>query len=126
MDEPSSHPLRTKVGEAVGAASTCWVGGTGPLVFDSQRAVEIINGLLSDVSEYETNLVKASTQAVARAHAYLILLTEARAMLREVARGTALAATSLEAKDWVERFQAVLEYPPLIDLDQLVLDTDGA
>lgn len=40
--------------QALGAASTCWVGGTGELEFDSSRAKEIGEALLREVNRAMT------------------------------------------------------------------------
>lgn len=40
------------VGQSVGAASVCWVGGTGDREFDSTRASAIVDGLMAYLSDY--------------------------------------------------------------------------
>lgn len=42
---PNDLPLREWIGQAIGAASGCWVGGTGDLEFDSAKAKEIYESL---------------------------------------------------------------------------------
>jgi hypothetical protein len=38
------------LGQALGAASVCWVGGTGPLEFDSVRAARIFTALRGEIA----------------------------------------------------------------------------
>lgn len=49
-DEPWT--LRQAVGQALGGASTCWVGGTGSQEFDSTRAGHIVDLLLKEIEDF--------------------------------------------------------------------------
>jgi len=51
-DKEYAGPLRELVFTAVGAASTCWHGGTGPAVFDEEQATAVANGLLYGLLPY--------------------------------------------------------------------------
>lgn len=50
--------LTEVVGQSVGAASMCWVGGTGDREFDSARASAIVEGLMAYLSDYMDNVRK--------------------------------------------------------------------
>jgi hypothetical protein len=47
-DEPGTDPIQT-IFQAIGQASTCWVGGTGGLVFDGDAAVACAETLINDL-----------------------------------------------------------------------------
>jgi hypothetical protein len=43
--------------EAIGAASMCWIGGTGSLVFDTDTATAIAEQLIKDIRKlYEESI----------------------------------------------------------------------
>ncbi len=62
--------LEEVIGQALGAASTCWVGGTGDREFDSARAKEVMTALLGEVRRFQRlALEDAATRAVELAKA---------------------------------------------------------
>lgn len=67
IPEPKND-IKTNIGEAVGAASTCWIGGTGDAVFDEAQASLIADDLESYVlGLIETDMgspVKAAIEAL--------------------------------------------------------------
>jgi hypothetical protein len=58
-------PLNQWIGEAIGAASMCWVGGTGHLEFDSTRATAISEALNEHVQAVISGVIEGTTKAVA-------------------------------------------------------------
>lgn len=61
---PEDLSLAEWIGQAIGRASTCWVGGTGALEFDGSSAravafglVEHIEGLMTDVARDTVNML---------------------------------------------------------------------
>lgn len=43
--------LAEVVGQAVGAGSVCWVGGTGALEFDSTAATKVVEDALARIAD---------------------------------------------------------------------------
>lgn len=59
---PEDQNLKTIVGLAVGAASVCWDDMTGKGVFESERAQQIVEEVISWIEErYQLSDVKAGT-----------------------------------------------------------------
>lgn len=57
--------LQEVLGQALGAASVCWVGGTGSLEFDGTRAKAIYEALMREVARFQRlALEDAATRAV--------------------------------------------------------------
>lgn len=54
-DEPNrfsrASTVEELIGQAIGAGSVCWVGGTGPLEFDSREASQIVKETLARLAE---------------------------------------------------------------------------
>lgn len=48
--EDAERDALTIVGEAVGAGSVCWVGGTGDLVFDSEAASAVVDQAVAELA----------------------------------------------------------------------------
>lgn len=67
--------LAEVLGQAMGAASICWVGGTGSLEFDGTRAKSVFERLYAEVQRFQRlALEDAATRAVnllAANHTYL-------------------------------------------------------
>lgn len=57
--------LGEAVGQALGTASMCWVGGTGPAVFDSAAAVEVFDGLMAWLSDWADGIRAQANEATA-------------------------------------------------------------
>lgn len=57
--------LQEVVGMSIGAGSVCWVGGTGSLEFDSEKASAIVDGLMEYLAGWEAQVRKqAITDAI--------------------------------------------------------------
>jgi hypothetical protein len=52
------------VGEALGAASMCWVGGTGSLEFDSAACARINDALMAHINKVIDDVITGTTVAV--------------------------------------------------------------
>ncbi len=50
---PGPANIVDAVFQAVGAASMCWIGGTGAAVFDETRAIKVAEGLLAFIREHD-------------------------------------------------------------------------
>lgn len=49
--------------QAIGAGSVCWVGGTGPLEFDSAKANAVGREAVARINEVITESLQAALQA---------------------------------------------------------------
>lgn len=67
----SDVPLEQWIGEAIGAASSCWVGGTGALEFDSARASEVAAALTTHVRGLLEEFVRESERRRKLSDGYL-------------------------------------------------------
>jgi hypothetical protein len=76
-------PLNEWVGQALGSASMCWesVGRAG--VFDSDRCVEIHDGLMAHLNEVINTVIESTTRAVKAENAPLGLAAT-RELLHEL------------------------------------------
>lgn len=64
-DADGNLTLSEAVGQALGTASACWIGGTGPLEFDSVTAARVYDGLMAFLSDWADNLRKQANEATA-------------------------------------------------------------
>jgi len=62
-DDPGPLTLAEAVGQALGAASVCWAGGTGDLEFDSVRCVEIHDWLMAYLSDWGDQIRREANEA---------------------------------------------------------------
>lgn len=58
-------PLTEAVGESIGLASMCWVGGTGDLEYDSTMAIAVVDGLMAYLSDWEAKIRAEANEATA-------------------------------------------------------------
>lgn len=112
------HPLAEPVFVALGAASTCWIGGTGDAVFDSARAVQLGEELLCTIIKRETTIAEAAAQAMTAASMWQDLAVRAESILRESALlSPGFAASPSSAASWRRDYLAALEQPTPQPLD---------
>jgi hypothetical protein len=79
------------LGQALGAASVCWVGGTGPLEFDGTRAKSVFTALLAEVERFQRlALEDAATRAVdyLRAHSGLTIESDYSNIRKAIEEGS--------------------------------------
>ena len=60
-------PLNEVVGQALGTASVCWVGGTGDLEFDSTKAAWVLDGLMAHIESAMTETIHRRDEEFDRA-----------------------------------------------------------
>jgi hypothetical protein len=65
---PDDLTLYEWIGQAIGRASVCWVGGTGRLQFDSSSAQAVADGLHARVQYVIDEVIKGTTEAVQERH----------------------------------------------------------
>lgn len=91
-DGLAEGPVDKVVGETVGRASMCWVGGTGGLTFDDQDAATVADGLIAYLNAWAEDIRKEFTARIGELEAKdtrpNLALADTRTLLREVmARG---------------------------------------
>jgi len=57
--------LPEAVGQALGTASACWIGGTGPLEFDSAQCSEVYDGLMAYLDDWAHEQRKQANESTA-------------------------------------------------------------
>jgi hypothetical protein len=62
-DDQGPLSLAEAVGQSLGAASMCWVGGTGQLEFDSVRCVEINDWLMAYLADWGDKIRREANEA---------------------------------------------------------------
>lgn len=70
-ERPEDLDLSEWVGQAIGAASVCWVGGTGALEFDSAAAARVAEGLEAHVRGLFTAFIQESERRRAISERYM-------------------------------------------------------
>lgn len=64
-DADGNLTLAEAIGQALGTASVCWVGGTGSLEFDSITAAHVYDGLMAFLSDWSDDLRKQANEGTA-------------------------------------------------------------
>jgi len=57
--------LGDAVGQALGSASMCWIGGPGSLEFDSVQAARVFDGLMVYLANYHNDVWRKANEATA-------------------------------------------------------------
>lgn len=77
-------PLNEWVGQAMGAASTCWGNLRGAGVFDSERCGRILAALMEHINSVIDGVIVGTTEAVRPQGEALLGLASTRELLREI------------------------------------------
>jgi hypothetical protein len=64
-DADGKVSLGEAVGQALGTASVCWVGGTGDLLFDSTAATLVYDGLMAFLGDWADEIRREANEATA-------------------------------------------------------------
>lgn len=64
-DADGNLTLEEAIGQALGSASMCWVGGTGHLEFDSFQAAKVHVGIMAFLYDWADHIRKQANEATA-------------------------------------------------------------